>query len=82
MGHNPHITLASGTCASLGGTLPLHSGDPGLLSLLPTPSLCQHGPMAGQDSFVAGQDGSASRWNGGTGTFSILRGETTLHQLV
>lgn len=44
--------------------------------------LSDTGPMELSTGPVAQQDGLTARWNGSTGTFSILRGETTLHQLV
>lgn len=74
--YGPHVTLASGTCASLGGT------SQGSSPCFPRPLCACTAPWQGRRGSVAGQDGSASTWNGNTGTFSTLRGETTLHQLV
>lgn len=76
--YGPHVTLGSGTCASLGGTSQCTAQTQGSSHTLSVSAW----PQAGQHGLCGGQDGSASRWNGNTGTFSTLRSETALHQLV
>lgn len=80
--YGPHVTLASGIHASQGGTSQCTVEIRAPLSLLPEPLSVSMAPRQGRMGSVAQQDGFTSRWNGNTGTFSILRGETTLHQLV